>query len=270
MTRVGGTTAIASPAATRSRRAVVPDQHGAWAFLALPLVLATTMTGWFPLLPALVVAWVAAYPLSWAATGRLTARRPERFDHALMTWAPIVLLAGIPLLVARPWLVWVLCGYAGLWLVNLAFARGRRERSLANDLVLVAECTLMLPVTLGIGLGGTGWSPPYDVLDTAVVLPVVACLAALTGSVLHVKSLIRERSNPRYAFASRLFALTAPVVVGLAATATDRSLWVVLPFAGLAARSWLVRGRGWRPARLGLVELAGLVAVVVGVALARG
>jgi YwiC-like protein len=256
------------PASRRRHDRVVPDQHGAWAFLALPLALAMARTGWFALLPAVALAWVAAYPLSWAATGRLTARRPERFDHALMTWAPIALLAGLPLLVARPWLVWVMLGYAGLWLVSLSLARVRRERSLANDLVLVAECTLMIPVTVGIGAVAPGWSPPYGALDAQLVLPVVACLVALTGSVLHVKSLIRERRNARFALASRAFAVAAVFVVALAAASTDRSLWVVLPFAGLAARTWLVHGPWWRPARLGLLELAGLIAVVVGVALA--
>ena len=246
----------------------MPGQHGAWAFLALPLALAMTRTGWFPLLPAVAIAWVSAYPLSWAATGRLTARRPERFDHALMTWAPIALLAGIPLVVACPWLVWVLVVYAALWLVNLGFASDRRERSLANDLVLVAECTLMVPVVLGIGGAEAGWSPPYDVLDSHLLLPVVACACALLGSVLHVKSLIRERRNPRYAVASRAFAVAATLAVAVAAGASDRSLWVVLPFGALAARTWLVRGPGWRPARLGMVELAGLVLVVVGVGLA--
>jgi hypothetical protein len=54
----------------------------------------------------------------------------------------------------------------------------------------------------------------------------------------------------------------------MTAELTDRSPWVVLPFVVLTARTWLVRGPGWRPARLGLVELAGLVLVVVGVALA--
>jgi hypothetical protein len=246
----------------------VPGQHGAWAFLALPLALAMTRTGWFPLLPAAALAWIAAYPLSWAATGRLTAPRPQRFDHALMTWAPIALLAGIPLVVTRPWLVWVLFGYAALWLVNLRFASNRRERSLGNDLVLIAECTLMVPVTLGIGGVESGWSPPYDVLDSHVALPMVACAGALVGSVLHVKSLIRERRNPRCAMASRVFAVAAALFVALAAELTDRSLWVVLPFALLVARTWLVRGPAWRPARLGMVELAGLVLVVVGVALA--
>ena len=261
--------ATASPRASRPRRdRIVPGQHGAWAFLALPLALAMTRTGWFPLLPAVAVAWVAAYPLSWAATGRLTARRPERFDQALMTWAPIALLAGIPLLVARPWLVWVLLGYAALWLVNLGFASGRRERSLGNDLVLVAECTLMIPVTLGIGAVESGWSPPYDVLDSHLVLPMVACAGALLGSVLHVKSLIRERANPRYVMGSRAFAVAAALVVAVAAARADQSLWVVPPFVLLATRTWLVRGPAWRPAQLGMVELAGLSLVVVGVALA--
>lgn len=269
MTGAGMAAAVESAPPTRLRRdRVVPGQHGAWAFLALPMALAVTRTGWFPLLPAAALAWVAAYPLSWAVTGRLTAPRPERFDHALMTWAPIALLAGIPLVVACPWLVWVLFGYVALWLVNLGFASDRRERSLGNDLVLVAECTLMVPVTLGIGGVESGWSPPYDVLDAHLVLPVVACASALLGSVLHVKSLVRERRNPRYAVASRAFAVAAVLLVALAAEASDRSLWVVLPFVVLAARTWLVRGPGWRPARLGMVELAGLVLVVVGVALA--
>ena len=261
------------PASRRRRDRVVPDQHGAWAFLALPVALAVTRTGWFALLPAVALAWVAAYPLSWAATGRLTARRPERFDRALLAWAPVVLLAGIPVLVARPWLCWVLLGYLALWLVNLAFASGRRERSLANDLVLVAECTLMLPVTVGIAAGTRGWSPPFSVLDAGLVVPVVACAVALVGSVLHVKSLIRERGAPRFATGSRAFSCAGVVVVASAAAASGASPlvalpYVVLPFVVLAVRAWLVRGPWWRPARVGMVELACLVLVVAGVALA--
>ena len=269
MTRVGSPTrAGAGPVPRRRSDRVVPDQHGAWAFLALPVALAVTRTGWFALLPAVALAWVAAYPLSWAATGRLTARRPERFDRPLLAWAPVVLLAGIPVLIARPWLCWVLLGYATLWLVNLAFASGRRERSLANDLVLVGECTLMLPVTVGIGAGERGWVPPVAVLDSALAVPVAACAVALVGSVLHVKSLIRERSDQRFAAGSRAFAVAGVIVIGLAAGLTGVSLLVAAPFVLLAARAWLVRGPAWRPARVGLVELACLVLVVAGVALA--
>jgi len=246
---------------------VVPDQHGAWTFVALPVVLAVTLTGWFPLLPAAALAWVAAYPLSWAATGRLTARRPQRFDRALLAWSPIVLLAGIPVLVARPWLVWVLLAYAVLWLVNLGYASERRERSLVNDLVLVAECTLVLPVTVAIGVAEPGWTPPFGVLDERLVVPVLACVVALIGSVLHVKSLIRERGNARFAAASRVFAVAGILAMGVAVERTGGSLVAVLPFVVVAARAWLVRGGRWRPAAIGMVELAGLLLVVAGVAL---
>jgi hypothetical protein len=257
----------AAPPASRSRRdRVVPDQHGAWAFLALPVALAATRTGWFALLPVVTLAWVAAYPLSWALTGRLTARRPERFDRALAVWAPVTVLAGVPVLLARPWLVWVLLGYLLLWLVNLGNAWRRRERSLANDLVLVAECTLMVPVVLGTGVADGGWSPPYDVLDAHAALLAVVCAVALTGSVLHVKSLIRERRNPRFAAASRTFGLAGVVLVAGTAALTGGSVWVASPFVLLAARGWLVRGPAWRPVTLGLVELGGLALVIAAAA----
>jgi hypothetical protein len=256
----------------RRRDRVVPDQHGAWAFLALPVALAVTRTGWFALLPLVALAWVASYPLSWAVTGRLSARRPERFDRALVVWTPVVLLAGVPVLVVRPWSVWAVVAFLCLWLVNLGFARRRLERSLGNDLVLVAECTLMIPLILGIATGTAGWRPPYAAMTDGVVLPAVACAAALTGSVLHVKSLIRERNDPRFAAASRAFGVLAAVAVAVVAIlvdgATVRVVWATLPFVALAVRTWLVGGPRWRPAQLGLVEMAGLVLVVLGLALA--
>jgi hypothetical protein len=240
---------------------VVPRQHGAWGFLALPVALALTRTGIFPLLVPATVAWVAAYPLSWALTGRLSARRPERFDRALVLWASVVLVAGAPLLWWRPWLVWVVVAYAVLWVVNLAFARTRRERSLANDLVLVVECVVAVPVVVGIAHGG-GWRPPWTVLDGRTLLLTTACVVALVSSVLHVKSLIRERADPRYRQASRAFAVAGATLVLVVAVASGGPAWAVLPFTALVVRSWFVPV-SWRPARVGIVELAGLVLVAL-------
>ena len=62
----------------KARRPVVPDQHGAWGFLALPVALGIVASGWSWTLVPLMIAWVAAYPFTWALAGRLTARRPER------------------------------------------------------------------------------------------------------------------------------------------------------------------------------------------------
>lgn len=241
---------------------MIPPQHGAWGFLALPLLLGVAAAGWSWWVAVLAVAWVAAYPSSWALTGLLTARRRDRFRRAALVWSPVCVAAGLPLLVTHPWLAWVLLGYLALFAVNLVQARRRRERSLTNDLVLVLECVLLVPVVAGVVDGASGLALPVQAMTSTDVL-VAALLTALTlvGSTLHVKSLIRERANPAYTTGSRVFALACPVVVALVAVGTGLSPWLAAPFVLLAARAVHWHDPTWRPARIGLVELGGLVVV---------
>lgn len=250
----------------RRRPAYVPPQHGAWAFLGLPVVLGALVAPWTPLLLLLVVTWVAAYPWSYAALGLLRARRRERFRRPVLLWTLVVAGAGVPLLLARPWLVWVAAGYLVLFSVNGVYARRNDERALGNDLVLIVECTLMVPVTWAVAVGSGGWRPP-PVVNAPPQLWVLAvvCALVLLGSTLHVKSLIRERGDPRYAQASRLTALSALALApglavwwGLAA-----GLWLLPPFVALAARAFVVPRLGWRPVRIGLLELAMFVLTAV-------
>lgn len=252
---------IARPVATapgRRRDRVVPDQHGAWAFLLLPVLLGVAAGGWAPAVLALVVAWVAAYPLSWALIGVIAEPRPERFRRALVVWSVVAVPAALVAVALRPWLLFVGAAYVGLFLVNVRFARRREQRALANDLVLVAECTLMIPTVAGAVAGG-GWFVPVTAMtEPAVTSLAVACALALVGSTLHVKSLIRERRNPRFGRLSRWYSVAcAGVVIALAAGA-DVGAVLVVPFVGLAVRAFAVHP-GLRPARIGLVELACLL-----------
>ncbi len=54
--------------------AYLPPQHGAWAFLGLPLALGLTQATWTPWLLVLAVAWIAAFPLSYAALALVRSR----------------------------------------------------------------------------------------------------------------------------------------------------------------------------------------------------
>jgi hypothetical protein len=100
-------------------------------------------------------------------------------------------------------------------------------------------------------------------------LATLVCAAVLTGSTLHVKSLLRERRDRRYAAASRVFAVAC-----LAASPALALAWglpagwlLVVPFALLAARAF----RDWsglRPGAIGMVELAVFVATALAVAAA--
>ena len=90
----------------------MPPQHGAWAFLALPVAVAVTVSPWTPLLLLVAVAWVCAYPASYfvlALVRDRASRHPDarRFVRPLAIWWVPTLAAGVALLVARPWLVWV-------------------------------------------------------------------------------------------------------------------------------------------------------------------
>lgn len=257
----------AAPGRTRRRAdRVVPDQHGAWGFLALPIALGSAAAeGWSWAVVPIGLTWVALYPLSWALSGRLTAAsRPERFDRALRLWAALAVPLVVAAVLLRPWLVWVAAAYLVPFGVNLAFARARRERDLANDLVLVAECSAATAVVAAVASGQRGWSAPVGAMTTAPVgLAVLLCAVTLIGSTLHVKSLIRERHDPRYRRAAQVFAVAAVPAVALAAGAAGLSAWTAVPFLLLALRTAPSRLRTWRPARVGMVELVGFVAVAV-------
>ena len=244
-------TTTARPSSTR-RAPLVPDQHGAWAFLVLPVALAAPVLAWHPVLVPLVAAWVAAYPAAWALAGRLAAPRPERFDRALRVWAPPAVACALVAVAWRPWLLAVGALYAAGFLVSLRYARARRERALANDVVLVAQCAAMVPVL--VAASGRPLGAPVPLLTAVGAL-------ALLGSTLHVKSLIRERRRPAYRWVS--LGLAAACLLASVLASPLVGVWLVVPAAAAVLRSLIVTDPTWRPARIGMVELAVLVVLAV-------
>ena len=254
---------LESPAKRKRRDRVIPDQHGAWGFLALPVFLGAAAGGWSWALVPVTAAWFLAFPLSWAISGRLTApRRAERFNRAVLIWTALAVPVMVAALVAAPWLSWVGLAYLIPFGANLAFARARRERDLANDLVFVSECVVAVPVVGAVGAGVSGWALPLGAMATpAVALMMVVCAVTLIGATLHVKSLIRERRNPKYAAASKVFAVASIPIVAVAALLTGYSMVIALPMLVLAGRALFLHNPNLKPGRLGIIELVCLIAV---------
>ena len=267
--KVGESGTLQSP---RAKSPFIPPQHGAWAFLALPLALGFTVAAWTPLLVLLSVGWIAAYPMSYALFGLARGKRPERFRAPLVAWTAVVLPTVMILVVWRPWLLWIGLTYVALMAVNLRYSRVGDERALANDAVFVVECAGMVVVTWAVGAGDLSWTPPgLETVPAQVWILVVVCTLVLLSSTLHVKSLIRERRNPRYAVASRAFAVASlPVAVALAVWwGLPSGAWFIVPFAALAARAFVVPRRALRPGAIGLIELGCFAAVVLAAVLAQ-
>lgn len=271
--------AVSSPAAATSprragRHRYVPPQHGAWAFLALPLVLAASVAPptWVGLV--LAVTWIAAYPLSYFALSLARAKRPQRFRRPFSVWLAVFLPGAVVLLVARPWLAWVGLAYLLLFGISLRYARLNAERSLGNSLVFVVQCAAMVVVAWAVAMDSGGWRlgarfTGFHVPADVWVLTAI-CALVLAGSNLHVKSLIRERRDARYARWSRAVALASLALsVGLAVVwGLPGGLALVPGFVALALRAFLVGRRPVRAGVIGMVELACFVVVAAGAFLA--
>ncbi len=248
--------------ARRAPLVAVPKQHGAWAFLAIPLLLGLGLAGWSWVGAGFAVAWVLAYPASFYL-GRALAIRWRRGQWSRLArrelryavpWSVGTAVLAVLLVVARPWLLVVGAVLAVLWLASVWLTRTGHERGITNDLLLVGQAALAVPLLWGITLDA--W-PPVEAWTAALV-----CAAFFTSSVVHVKSLIRESDDPRWRIGSRVFHVAA-LSLGLI------SPWLLLPFGVAAVRAFTIRP-GTRPGVIGGVEALVSVLVVVGGLLALG
>ncbi|MEU8661388.1 YwiC-like family protein [Actinoplanes philippinensis] len=232
------------------RRQYVPPQHGAWAMLLLPYLAGLLVSGFaWPAVP-LLGAWIAGYLLSYYLLQAVKTRRPARFRPQIAWYAPVTVILAVPVVAARPALLWFAPAYAVLLAVNVWYAWRRRERALLNDLASVVQSCLMAPVVAVVAGSAPRWQP------------FLIVLLYFTGTVLFVKTMIRERGSVAYRRASIVYHLAALAV----ATLIDAFAAVV--FAGLLGRAWLLPGRPLTPKQVGFVEIGASVLVLAAAALA--
>ncbi len=246
----GTPTTPARPARAKRRRGRgwVPNQHGAWSMLATPLLVGVLASHprWVQL--PLAAFWVVGY-FAFFATGLwLKSGRAARYLPPVRAYAVAAALLGALTLALRPGLL----RWAPLFLLPLGaglVASARRdERSLLSGVATSAGSCLMTLVAYDAG-GGTDWARAW------VLSAVLA--AYFIGTVLYVKTMIRERGVPAYHWLSALghgAFVCAMIPV---------SPWLVLLFAVLAIRAAVIPAFTLTPKAVGLGEVASTVVVAV-------
>jgi hypothetical protein len=234
--------------------------------LALPILVGVASSRFVPAQLLLAGAAIAGYLASATLQAWLRARRRPSYVPSIIVYGAAAALFGIPLLVLEPRLI-----LAGLIVVpadalTLRAARPGTPRDLMLSLAHVAQASVLVPAAMLVAGETRVW-----VLAAATAI----ASAEMAGSVLAVRSVIRERDNAAFAFRS----VGYHALITLAAAATLPLAYAALG-AGLTARAAalpLVRcrlgatGRGLRPVQVGLVETiasAALVAVAFAVPLA--
>ncbi len=226
----------------------MPNQHGAWAMLATPLlvgILASSLQ-WVHL--PLAAFWFAGYFAFYAAGLWLKSGRRARYLPPVRTYAVVSAVLGALTLALDPGLlVW-----APLFVVPLGvglYASARRdERSLWSGVATSAGSSLMTLVAYDAG-GGTDWARAWTL--TGVLA------AYLVGTVLYVKTMIRERDDEAHHWLSSL----GHGIATLAMIPVDA--WLVLVFALLTIRAAVLPAFRVSPKAVGIGEI--VATVVVGV-----
>jgi len=225
--------------ARRLLRHWVPPQHGAWAMLLLPFAVGALRAGpgWIHL--PLLVAWLAGYLFSYYGQLAIKTRTVTRVRPQLLGYGAITVAAGLPVVLARPALLWAAPAMAPLLAVNAWYARRRRERALPNGIASVVQSSLMTFVAAA----AVGFAP------VRVAGDAVALLLYFVGSLLYVKTMIRERGDVRYLRASIGFHVLAVAVAGWL------SPLLLVPFGWLLVRAVVMPRRNPSVKQVGLLEL---------------
>ncbi len=245
----------------------MPKQHGVWAMLVAPWLVGATLRAraggpaWGAEL-ALLAFWVAGYLTFQAASGWLKAAPSRRagYGRPVLAYGAVATVLGVVALVLLgPGTLWWVPWFLPLLAVALRMAATRRERSLLGGVATVAAASL---------LGLVARYPQPQPPDPVTAAAVGACFAYFLGTVLYVKTMIRERGEPRYLALS--LGYHAAVALLAAAGWAAGGPAVLAPLAGLFAaatlRSWLMPRLGERrpvkPLHVGLVEIGFSVALV--------
>lgn len=254
-----------APTARPARRRVagrIPDQHGAWAMLAVPLVVGIVLGGPAPLHLLLAVTWFLGY-FAFFTVGRwVKSRCRDRYLPPARAYTLALLPLGALLLALDPALLRWAPAYLPLVAVSLWCSYRRADRSLLNDTVTILAACLMLPVAVGVGSAATGTG-----IDTGTVWAVTGLvLAYFLGTVPYVKSMIRRRGDLTYRRWSVAFHTLVSVAACVGLSAAGLPVWpsaVLLTVATLRA-DLVPRWTSASPRQLGIGELVLSVAIAAG------
>lgn len=250
----------ATPAPRHVSSGWLPSRHGAWALLAVPLVVGVTIAGWQPVHAPLTIAWVAGFLAFEAARGWLGTSRAERVTRPFYTYTAVAAGAGVVVLVQEPLLALWLPAFASLVAVSLGAVHRGRAGSVVDGGGAVLAASLMLPVAFDAGAPGALVDMHGVGMTVWVAFAVV--LAYSFGTVLYVSTMLAER-GPRLYAASIGFHAVALVLMRVVAMSTRvfHPVSLVLLFGALVMRAAVLPRRGATSTEVAVSEAGAALAV---------
>ncbi|MDO5025304.1 MAG: YwiC-like family protein [Trueperella sp.] len=250
-------------------RGWLPKQHGAWAMLVVPLLLGVLAAGQAGELSSAHITlfpfWLLGYFAFNAASGWLktAARLRPRYVPAIVTYSLAATVFGIATLALAGWrlLLWVPV-FGVLLVPALWLASQRKERATIGGFLTTLAAALMLPVARYLAWASVpklAW--PNDLPEVLAVTGVV--FLYFFGTVLYVKTNIRQRGSRRYLIASYGYHLVTLVLAAVLYGVGLLPGWWLGIAAVLLVRAVIVPRLRLRPAPIGIIEVVISSAILV-------
>ena len=229
----------------------IPREHGAWSLWLTPFMIGMIISprNW------LMVAAFIAILFLYLSTAPLLALVRKKYKEG----SPLPSLAiflGIGLLFmsipfsANPKISVYALIVVPMFLLNVYFARQKKERLMLNDIAALIALSSVSLFVVHIGYGDFH----YDGLTVWLL-----SIAFFTGTVFYVKSLIRERNNKKYKIAGNLYyalIVGVPMIMG--------SFWISAIFLPAALKAWVTPFQYvMRPITIGIIEIINSVVFLV-------
>ncbi|RXI98267.1 hypothetical protein DS745_18200 [Anaerobacillus alkaliphilus] len=228
----------------------IPREHGAWAMLIVPFMLGMFASGTTFLHFIFFIGVLAFY----FSSGPLFAyiRKPKLNKEilpSLLIYVSIGLLFTVPLIYFTPKIFLISLFILPLFTLNIYFAKIKKERLFINDVIAITALSFLVIISYYLGLG---------VIDQKAIWLMLINIIFFTASVFHVKTLIREKGNIRFLWASHVFH-GFTIILFLV-------IHPLVAFAFLigAMKTWFMpRDIRYKPIQIGLIEIANSVLFLV-------
>ncbi|MEI5909318.1 YwiC-like family protein [Bacillus spongiae] len=222
-------------------KVILPKQHGAWAMLILPFLLSSIIGNpslfHLPLFFGWLFLYLATYPLL------LFLRRKKPSLHG--KWASIYLglafLFLIPPLLYEWRLIYFGIAMIPFFIINIYFAKINRERAFWNDVTAISSFCVGGLASYYLGVGS---------LDEMAWFLAILSFLFFLGSTFYVKTMIREKKNPKYKWYSWGYHALIPILLLI----TGNGLFLIA-YIPSVLRAFLFYGKKMSIKKVGILEI---------------